>query len=59
MTFSQVLESGRTMAQGDLRKGEEGISYKDQVQRRKVQVVQQEEKTQQPEIEGYNFWVVQ
>jgi hypothetical protein len=38
--------------QGDLSKGEEGLSSRDQVQRRKVQVVQQEKKTQQPEIEG-------
>jgi hypothetical protein len=42
-TFAQVLESRRTVIQGDLSKGEEGLSSRDQVQRRKVQVVQQGE----------------
>jgi hypothetical protein len=38
-----VLESQRTVIQGDLNKGEEGISSRDQIQRRKVQLVQQGE----------------
>jgi hypothetical protein len=51
-TFAQVLESRRTVIQGDLSKGEEGLSSRDQVQRRKVQRCSKEKKTQQPEIEG-------
>jgi hypothetical protein len=42
-TFAQVLESRRIVIQEDLNKGEEGLLSRDQVQRRKVQVVQQGE----------------
>jgi hypothetical protein len=48
-----VLESRRVAIQGDINKGEEGLSYREQFQRRKVQVVQQGEETQQLEIEGW------
>jgi hypothetical protein len=50
-TSTQVLESQRTVIQGDLNKGEEGLSSRDQVQRKKVRVVQQGEENQQSEID--------
>jgi hypothetical protein len=55
-TFAQVLESRRTVIQGDLNKGEEGLSSRDQVQRRKVQVVQQGEENPAARNRRTDFW---
>jgi hypothetical protein len=54
MTFVQVLEPQRIVIQEDLSQGE-GFSSRDKVQRRKVLNVLQEEKTQNPEIEGHIY----
>jgi hypothetical protein len=57
-TFAQVLESPRTMIQGDLSKGEEGLSSRDQVQKRKVEVVQQREENLASRNQRTYFWGV-